>query len=221
VADREEALAAWQAAGTDIILLPSGVEARLDIPTLGRMLARGILPGHLRALALKVNSPEGVKLASLSEDETRDWDELEQLMIADCVIAIRPPGFKKLTPFRLSPEDVAADPPKLPRVDLEALRNIVLRIRTPKQIDALSRLAFGQMTREDATLIVDKEQVNTIVAWATFRDERRRAGMRAQRKSVGKPAVDPAGDNRAARRLRRRRGAGAATDEPAAAAAVG
>jgi hypothetical protein len=218
VSERDPFLAAWQSAGTELTMLPSGVEFRLEQVPVAEMVRTGFLPGQLRQLAMRFATPEGVDPTELELAERERWAELERLMISRWVVAARwicecancverragPPLPEE--PYRLDPEALAADPPRMPRVDLVALRDLVTYARTPKQVDALSRVAHGQMEADEAAAIVDREQVNTLSGWASFRGGGRGLAADAQREGVGPAPVGAAGPNRATRRAAARRG---------------
>jgi hypothetical protein len=215
-------------------MLPSGMEVRIEQVPVAEMIATGFLPGQLRALAIRFATPEGVTPSELDAAERTRWDELMNLMISRSVVGVRwiceckdclerraDPIVEQ--PYHLSPEALAADPPKMPRVDLVALRDIATFTRTPKQVDAISRVAHGQMDDVTAAAIVDGEQVNTLSGWASFRHLRRGLDAGADGQGLG-PAAElvPAG-NRATRRAAARRrprghaaaGESAPTQQPA------
>jgi hypothetical protein len=221
VTDRDPVLAAWQAAGTELTMLPSGMEVRLEQVPVAEMVRSGFLPGQLRALALRFASPQGVEPSEMELAEQARWAELERLMISRWVVAVRwtcecHDCLERRTeplveqPYQLTVEALAADPPVMPRVDLVALADLVTYARTPKQVDALSRVAHDQMEADAAAAIVDREQVNTLAGWGSFRGQRRGVDADAQREGMGQPAVSAAGSNRAARRAAARRRPGCA-----------
>lgn len=239
MADRADALAAWRAAGAEPTMLPSGTEVQLELPSVAGLLSRGILPPALRQIALRFASDAGVVKAELDEAEAARMDELERVMIADAVHAIRPPGFEGWTPIRLSPEDLALGARKIAEIDYEALQHLVLRIRSPRQVDAMSRLAQvqGELARareagvagdeltaierrvveesEKAARVVEAERVHTLAGWSSFRGLGRGAAAGAGRQDVGRPAVVPADHLGAGGRPRPRRRAPAAADRRA------
>jgi hypothetical protein len=229
MAERDPVLAAWQAAGTELTMLPSGMEVRLEPVPVAEMVRSGVLPGQLRALAMRFAAPEGVTPSELDVAERAKWDELERLMISRWVVAVRwtcecPDCLERRAepieeqPYRLTPDVLAADPPVMPRVDLVALHDLVVYARTPKQVDAISRVAHGQMDEASAAAIVEREQVNTLTGWASFRDQRRGLDADADGQGVGPAPVGVPGPNRAARRAatRRRPRGKAAAGEPTA-----
>lgn len=207
-------------------MLPSGMEVRLEEVPVVEMVRSGFLPGQLRALAMRFASTEGADLSALDAKERDEWAALERLMIARWVVAVRwtcpcvdcvarrgEAGIEQIEEqaYRIDPERLAADPPPLPRVDLVALSDLVTFARTPRQVDALSRVAHGQLASDEAARIVEAEVPNTLTGWASFRDLRRGLDAHAHGTDVGQPAVGVPGPNRAARRAaahrRRPRGA--------------
>lgn len=217
--DRDPVLAAWQAAGTDLTMLPSGMEVRVEQVPVAEMVRTGFLPGQLRQLAMRFATPEGVTPSELEVAERQRWDELERLMISRWILAVRwicecPDCLERRAepieerPYTLTPEMLAADPPVMPRVDLAALRDLVVFARTPKQVDAISRVAHGQMDEATAAAIVEREQVNTLTGWASFRGRGRGVDADAQREGMGPAPVVAAGADRATRRAAARRSPG-------------
>lgn len=236
MAERVDALAAWRAAGAEATMLPSGTEAQLELPSVAGMLSRGVLPPALRQIALRFASDEGVVKAQLDEAEAARMDELERVMIADAVHAIRPPGFDEWAPIRLSPDDLAAGRRRIAEIDYEALQQLVLRIRSPRQVDAMSRLAQVQAElvaarhagvegnelaaleqryvdqTEEAARIVEAERVNTLAGWSSFRVLGRGAADGRPGAHLGRAPVGPADHLGAGGRPRPRRRAPAAAD---------
>jgi hypothetical protein len=218
--ERDPVLAALQAAGTDLTMLPSGVEYRLEQVPVAEMIRTGFLPGQLRQLALRFASKEGVEPDKLELEEQARWAELENLMISRWVTAVRwtcqcPTCTRRRAgaslepfeerPYKLTPEMLAADPPVMSRLDLVALHDIVLFARTSNQVDALARVAHGQMTGDEAGAIIDAEQANTLTGWASFRGQSGGLDAHAQRADLGAAAVGVSRPNRAARRAADRR----------------
>jgi hypothetical protein len=220
VEERDPVLAAWQAAGTDLTMLPSGMEVRLEQVPVAEMIRTGFLPGSLRQLALRFASSEGVEPDKLETEERARWAELENLMISRWVTAVRwicecPTCTRRRAkgslepfeerPYKLTPEQLAAEPPVMARIDLVALHDIVLFARTPLQVDALARVAHDQMTGDEAAAIVDAEQSNTLTGWASFRGQSGGLDAHAQRADLGTAAVDVPRPPRAVRRAAARR----------------
>jgi hypothetical protein len=207
---REAVLEAWQAAGTELTMLPSGVEVRLDLPSLAQLELNGLTSRPLTSLVMNGGTARHAKWRPAWGEEVRE-------LIAEAVVGIRPPGFAEVEPYRLTVEDLAADPPKLPRSDLEALGYLVLRLRTPRGEDAVSRNAHGLLSDVEMIGIVAAERPRGLSAWAPFRPGRRGASVRPERENLGDPAKQPAGHRRAGGRVRAGRGAGGAAGAPQAA----
>lgn len=213
--DREAVLGAWSAASSDLIMLPSGVEVRLDLPSVASLLVSGAMPSALRALAMQFVG-DGVEPDALDPEEKKQWTDLEHLLVSESVVAIKPPGFDEPQPFRLTIEDLARDPMPVPRHDYLALRDIVLHIRTIKQVDALSRVAAMEVELEEArergatddevaameariaekaqwaARVVESERVNSIEGWMPFRPEGGFAAAGADSEDMGHAPVQPA-----------------------------
>lgn len=192
-------------------MLPSGVMVRLerDVTAAG-MVQRGIMPSELRSLALQF-SGAGVSISTLSEEELASYRRMELVYITQLVLAFKPPK-GKWTPFRLTIEELEADPPKIPSVDLEALQDIVRRRRTLRQVDAVSRLQHELITPEEASKIVDEEFLKTIVAWRSFRDQLGIGEPGAGGEVLGNEAEPAPVDSGSGHRPRRRRSRRAKSD---------
>lgn len=195
-----DAARAWQAAGADVVMLPSGVEVQLRLPTVAGLAMRGALPAMLTNLALRY-AGDGVDVPQLSAEERAKWDALERELVCDAIHGVRPPGFDEFERWRPRPDDLAAQPPAIPSVDLESLIGLVLRLQTPVQVDSLSRVAHGLIDADEATRRMSGEEAATLDGWSRFRDQRRGAdGGR-----VGQD--EPRPPKRAARNRGARRGA--------------
>lgn len=214
VAD-EEVLAAVNAAGTELTMMPSGAEYQIEQTPVLEMVRTGHLTGLLRAVAMKVAGSEGLDTETLSDEESAAWDQLQREMIcrwvrgfawtcscAGCTKRRGQAGLEpiELRPFKLTPEILAADPPKISRVDLVALNDMTLYVRTPAHVDAISRLAHGQMTAEETQRITQEEAFRTVSGWAPFRRKQGGGGVGGDSQVLGDDALAPAGYNRAARR---------------------
>lgn len=212
--DRDDLLNAWQATGTDLVMLPSYAEVRLDLPSVPALLASGQMPGYLRALAMKFMGEEGVDTDEFSDEDKEKWTKFENLLISNAVVALKPPGWDKEAPFRITLEDLEADPPRVPRYDRIALRDMCLRLRTPKMVDCLSRVAKMETDlreeiegglddpeiieqRKDmidekakwAATVIAAEKSETVEGWSSFRRLGRGDLVSAQRTDVGDKAV--------------------------------
>lgn len=232
---RDPVLAAWQAAGTQLTMLPSGMEVRLEEVPVAEMVRSGFLPTQLRSLAMRFASAPGVEPDKLEAAEQARWAELERLMICRWVVGVRwtcdcplcvdrrgaaDPILEQA--YRLTPEQLAADPPLMPRLDIAALADVVVAARTPRQVDAMSRVAHGQLDADEAWRIIESERVNTLEGWSSFRGQRRGLDAHAHGQDLGGPAVGVPRPNRATRRATARRrpgrplvaGSGPAIDQP-------
>ena len=210
----DDVLAALNAAGTELVMMPSGVEYHIEQTPVLEMVRSGLLTGALRSVALKV-AGEGLETSALSDEERNAWEQLQREMICRWVRGFAwtcecdPCGRRRATaglkpmelrPWTLTPEVLAADPPQLSRVDLAALSDMVLFLRTPRQIDALSRVAHGQMSADEAAAIDREEVPRTVAGWATFRGFRAGARVGGRGEVLGDDAVGVDRPNRAARR---------------------
>ena len=214
MAGEDQVLAALGAAGTELVMMPSGVEYQIEQTPVLEMVRSGFLTGALRSVALKV-AGEGLEESALSEDERKAWDELQNHMICrwvrgfawtcECVGCLKRRAQASLEPmplrpWKLTPEILTADPPQISRVDLAALSDMTLFLRTPRMVDAFSRVAHGQMELEEARRITAEEARATAPAWASFRRVGRGAGVRPAGEVLGDDAGGVHRPNRAARR---------------------
>lgn len=213
--DRSAAMAAWQAAGTQLVMLPSSVEVRVDLPSVYDLISSGQMPGYLRSLAAKFMGDDELTSTDLTDEEREKWEDFERLLITQTVVAFKPPGMAE-TPGKITMDDLKADPCPIPRDDLQALRNMALRIQTPAMVDAFSRVAAMEtdlrLEREagldDPDVIAEREQAiraqaeqaaavirsetkNTVAGWATFRRLRGSRDAGVTGKGVGLQAIEP------------------------------
>lgn len=213
--DRSAAMAAWQAAGTELVMLPSSVEVRVELPSIPALIGSGQMPGYLRSLAMKFMGTEDMNADNLNDEERKKWEDFERLLITQTVVAFKPPGMPE-TPGRITMEDLKADPCPIPRDDLLAIRNIALRIQTPKMVDATSRLVTmhtdlrleieaglddpAVIEEREAAIkakatevdeVINREAVNTLEGWATFRRLGGRLAARIASQNVGPAPVEP------------------------------
>jgi hypothetical protein len=213
--DRSAAMAAWTAAGTQLVMLPSSVEVRVDLPSIPALIASGQMPGYLRSMAMKVVGSEEIDPAALTDEDRERWDEFERLLISQTVVAFKPPGMDE-QPGRITMDDLKADPCPIPRDDLLAIRNMALRIQTPAMVDAMSRLVAmhtdlrlaieaglddpDEIGQREAAIkakgdevddIVRREAVNTLEGWASFRRLGGRAAAGVTGEDVGSEAIQP------------------------------
>lgn len=210
MADRDTLLAATRMAAAEPVMLISGITYWLELPSVAGLLSRGVLAPELRNLALRFASEEGIVKADLSDEDQARWDEVERVLIADSVRAIEwtcpcetcgerrqgVPGHEVTDPLprqtlRYTPDDLAPGRRQVNEVDYEQLQQMVLRIRSPRQVDAMSRLGHGQMSAEDAAGIVESERINTLAGWVSFRGRGRGPDGGDRGQDVGGAAVEP------------------------------
>ena len=212
--DQDEVLAALNAAGTELVMMPSGVEYQIEQTPVLEMVRSGLLTGALRAVALKI-AGEGLDQNALQPGEQAAWDELQRAMICrwvrgfawtcSCEPCVSRRAKAKLEPmelrpWKLTPEILAADPPQISRVDLAALSDMVLYLRTPRQIDALSRVAHEQMSADEALAVEREEVPRTVAGWSSFRGLGAGARVGVRGEVLGDDAGGADRPNRAARR---------------------
>jgi hypothetical protein len=231
---------AWMNAGTSTVMLPSGVQVRWEPTSVADLMVRGVLPGYLRSVAAQLYADES---KPLTDDEQAKWKEMVALLIRTSVREVALPGSDEFEPYQLSAAQVNDDDPRMPRVDLEALQHLALHLRTPREVDATSRVATLyrrldeaaergasddelDLLRQEIELkageyrrIIEKEAAHAVLGWADFRGLLRRAGNGDQRQDVGRAAVQPADHlGRGARprpRRRTRKSAGGASQPSA------
>lgn len=225
----------WMAAGTVTVMLPSGMQVKVEETSVPQLMVRGVFPGYLRAMAEQFMG-EGIDPSKLPAGEAGNWKEMVALLVRHMVREVCAPG-GTFAPYMLSPEQVNDDDPRMPRVDLEALQHMALHLRAPREVDATSRIAamHRQMTTAiergagdeeigllrteleskagEFSRIIEKEAAESLFGWATFRNVGQRPDGGDQRAPVGDPPVQPAdhresGGRPRARRRSRRKDAG-------------
>jgi hypothetical protein len=203
---------AWMNAGTLAVMLPSGVQVRWEPTSIADLMVRGVLPGYLRSVAAQLyDSSE-----PLTDEEQVKWKEMVALLIRTSVREVALPGSDDFEPFHLSAAQVNDDDPRMPRVDLEALQHLALHLRTPREVDATSRVAFLYRRLDEAVergasddeldllrqeidakvseyrRIIEKEAAHALLGWGDFRGVLRGSGDSSQRQDVGRAPVEPA-----------------------------
>ncbi len=184
---------AWMQAGTETVMLPSGVQVRWEPTNVTELMLRGIMPGYLRSMAIQFTD-QGVNPSELDEAESKRWKEMVSLLIIEGVREVAMPGTDEFEPIRLTPAQVNDADPRMPRVDLEALQHLVLHLRTPLEVNATSRMAqleleYREAEERDASeeelealrvrneskaaeyaRVIQKEASSSLAGWASFRD---------------------------------------------------
>ena len=229
----DRAREAWVEAGIEEVMLPSGVEVGLILPTLAELIRAGVFSGQLRAVAMRAAAePEAdearqqrqaattalmaravrrirAPLADVEPDGRWQAWKARHLSVLLRVFPVR--TRQRMTPwepFRLTAEDLDPDAPKIPSVDREALERLVLHVQTPAMVDTISRLARELITREEAQAILDRESARGLDAWRPFRPERSGMAHGVVRQDMGYGSGTPPWDHRSNRGLRGQRGAG-------------
>ena len=205
----------WLEAGTEKVLLPSGTAVLWEPTTVAQLMVRGALPGYLRAMALQFGG-DGVDVEKLPDDDKGKWRDLVALFIVEAVRALAMPGAAEFTSYRLTPEQVDPDNPRMPRADAEALHHLAVHLRTVAEVNATSRLAvmereirkaveggasdetirtMQEQQREAANYysrILQREAVSGIAGWLSFRGNDRGADSGANGGALAAAAVRPA-----------------------------
>lgn len=205
------ALQRWLGGGLKTVMLPTGTIFAYSIPPVEDLVARGLIPEHLRKVALQF-------AASAVDPLTMDTDslsELLQFMRALIAQSLRylwtgeqepieaweqfAPG-DKWEPVTLTAADLQEA--ALDADDYAALFNLVGREATGVQITAQSLAEHGLLDRAEADQIISASRTATVPGWSSFRSERRRASAGAAGAAVGRKAVGAGGDQRSRRRTR-------------------
>jgi len=186
-------LSAWMKAGTETVMLPSGVQVRWEPTHVTELMLRGIMPGYLRSMALQF-AGDGVTPSEMKGEDESNWKELVSLLIIEGVREVAMPESDEFEAIRLTPAQVNDADPRMPRVDLETLQHLVLHLRSPLEVNATSRMA--QLEREyreaeergadddelaalrernetkatEFARIISKEASSSLTGWAAFRD---------------------------------------------------
>lgn len=198
---QDDALDAWQAAGTDEVMLPTGTAVRMTRPSFERLAREGLMTGALRAAALRDDRGGGTPTP-----EDQGARERSHALVGEHLLEFRPPG-REWTPA--PPEVTAGDLSKLPPIDRETLVALVLHARTPRYVDTTSRVALNLIDRKEAGAIL-RDTSGGIGSWAGFRHERPGLADGADGSDV-RPEPQPAPRRRrSGRGVSARRGADAA-----------
>lgn len=186
---RTEIATAWQDAGTDELTLPTGTAARVMLPGPGALARHELTPSVLRGIVGRMTGK--LEHAGMSDEDWQRWERAIAELVADAVIAVRPPGHEDFAEHRIEPDD------KVPPVDRDALAAIVLRLESPAQVDVRSRVALGGQPSAAAGAAWARAAHGTLPAWQGFvaSDEGLRCGLAARtwgtRPSTMLGIVDP------------------------------
>ena len=157
---RDELASAWEEAGTDTVLLPTGTEVRVMLPGPGAMARLELTPAALRGIVGRMTGD--LAHGGMSDADWERWRAAIRELVADAVTAVRPPGREGFTPHRVEPTD------KVPPIDEDALTALVLRLEAPAQVDARSRLALGGQPAVVAGAVWARAAHSTLPAWQDF-----------------------------------------------------
>ena len=161
---RDEVLAAWQAAGTEELMLPTGTEIRMLLPGPGALARLGLSPTTL--LTIAAHRTGEIEHGGMSDEDWARWEAKIAVLICDSVLAIKPPGFDDFAEWTFSPDDLKQH--RVPPVDHDALVSLVTTFETPAQVDARSRVVHRGMSVSHAARIFAREEARTIPGWGEF-----------------------------------------------------
>lgn len=161
---RDDVLAAWQAAGTDELMLPTGTEVRVMLPGPGAMARHGLTPGALRGIVGRLTGE--INQGGMSDDDWAAWEASVNILICDTVIEVRPPGRELFEAWTIRPADLAER--RLPPVDHDALVTLVMRLDSADRIDARSRAALSGTPAMAAARARARHVVATLPDWMSF-----------------------------------------------------
>lgn len=215
---RDEVATAWQEAGTDQVVLPTGTEAQLLLPGPGAMARLELTPSALRGIVGRLTGD--LEHAGMSDEDWQRWRGAIRSLIADAVVAIRLPGGDDFRAHRIEPDD------RVPPIDEDALTALVLRLESPAQVNARSLVAMGGQPAAMAGATWARAAHGTLPAWESFiaSDEGLRCAISArtwatrpsQLLGIAEPVVAYAVDEALALRLTllQRRPAAASRKDP-------
>jgi hypothetical protein len=155
-------LSSWQTAGLVEVGLPSGYRVRGVLPMLHTLTRADLLPTHLLEVALKGADPKWLAEADKDEGRAKRTREYMDVLIASFPREVQAPGTDEWEPVSLTPADFAT----MDQADIDALEDLVFRLRTPEQVEA-------NIAPEDP---------------APFRDERQHAAAGEDGEDVGDEA---------------------------------
>jgi hypothetical protein len=189
--------------------LPSGRRIRGRLPDAAQLLSRGLLPPELRPIALQIETNLGAAAAIGDTNRAEELRRYQKIAIVDFIEEIWSEARQNWEPAEgLTVERLD----RLDRRDIELLGDVVLRVRTPAQVTALSRWNRGQIDQAQYDRIIEKEAPATVLGWLDFRLRRGRDAGSPDGQGMGQPPKRPSDDSRSTRGLRRRRGPGGARD---------
>jgi len=132
----------WLRSGRVEVLLPSGYEVRVVLPSLRHLVRHAILPRHLHEAALHGADPEWLRDPDHHADRQARVGEYMAFLVSWAIREERAPG-GEWAPVTYSAEDIArADQ----RDDMDLLEDLVLRTRSASEVTLRSRQLRGEET---------------------------------------------------------------------------
>ena len=122
----------WTTAGLVEVTLPSGYRVKGVLPMLHTLLRADLLPTHLLEVALRGADPKWLAESTTDEDRAAKVREYMDVMIASFPRYVQAPDSEEWEPVTVKPENL----PDMPQDDVDALEDIVFRLRTPEQLNA-------------------------------------------------------------------------------------
>ncbi len=182
------------------------IHVRGILPTLGGLIRRDLVPTHLRDIAIRSAKPEWLSEVTATPEGAEQAREFVALVVATFVrerwveSAGDEPGAWE--PVTVTPADLDAGAFTDEALDL--LQDLVLRIRTARQVSAIARLLRGMQIAD-----VEPEEVPAaILAWETFRGQPGSAPAGPDGEPLAEQTESVAASAGRGRGVRARRGAG-------------
>jgi hypothetical protein len=205
-----EALAAWSKAAEQSVMLPSGLWARVRVPSAELLIRSGRVPDNLRKIALAF-ATTGVKIEDLDPEEGAHFLQFLYVLAAESLRGLAPKGsdpndadafaLVRVTGAELRESEVPVE-------DVYALVSIANRTKSPGDVTTASMIANGLADAAVAAAQNLKGGKPTLPDYADFRRVADGASDRDDSATVRPAAIDPHRDRRPADRVRGRRSSG-------------
>jgi hypothetical protein len=190
--DPRAVLERWASRTDQEVTLPTGMRAKVRLPSPEALARNERMPKELRSVALQF-AVNVVRVNELDEDGKLAYVQFREQLVSETVQALWDDEAGDWVPVHVSREQLREL--SLPEEDLSALEDIAERRRTPGQVTALALERQGQLTANQAAQLLQKEAGATVDGWRGFPGQQGGPGAGGDSAHVRKPAKRAAGSD--------------------------
>jgi hypothetical protein len=150
----------WLTSGLFEVELPSGWRVRGRLPTAHDLATRGLLPDRLLEAALRGADPKWLLGEDLTAEQRQERYrrrvEYLRFLVARSIREVCQDGEWRPVEFEALVDALgnAERPPTIDDLDVDALEDVVLRIRTPQQVTDVARAIRGEQPAGEAEVAI-------------------------------------------------------------------